>query len=387
MKPRKRELIHNFFRAFIPAVTNAHQYTVSHQQTRASLEVAYRHLLEAMEGDDIFSFLIIDDRIIMHGEPLDDGLYISRLIRLFRSRGIEHLQIRQGLPQEELTAFMEMLTASRTASAGNASFPHILVGSVVLSSNSGGLKQRRENNKPLFEKILAADIDLMVEIYCAVKKNHQLPGDDVFKIVADIIAAVRQESSMLLAFSALRVLDEYSFTHSVNVCILTLSQAMALGVEDSLLHDIGVAALLHDIGKIFVPEEVLNKRGKLTDAEWEMIRQHPQQGAEYLMDNPAISALAVTVAYEHHMCFDFSGYPRASKSWRQNMCSQMTTLSDFFDAMRTKRIYRDSVETNIIADQMKSMAGTTLHPVLTKNFLILLGNMLEEQEKETCRSC
>jgi HD-GYP domain-containing protein (c-di-GMP phosphodiesterase class II) len=195
-----------------------------------------------------------------------------------------------------------------------------------------------------------------------------------------MITAIRQESSVLLSFSPLRMLDEYTFTHSTNVCILNLAQAMALGIKGDALRDIGVAALLHDTGKLYVPEEILNKPGKLTDTEWEMIRSHPQRGAEYLLDNPGIPPLAVVVAYEHHMQYDNSGYPQVSRDWRQNICSQMTTISDFFDAMRTKRIYRDALETKIIADQMTKISGTSLNPLLTKNFLILIEKMVQQPQ-------
>jgi HD-GYP domain-containing protein (c-di-GMP phosphodiesterase class II) len=199
---------------------------------------------------------------------------------------------------------------------------------------------------------------------------------EIKNLVTDLIAAIRHESSVLLSFSPLRVLDEYTFTHSTNVSILNLAQAMALGIKGEELHEIGVAALLHDTGKLYVPEEVLNKPGKLTDTEWESIRQHPQKGAEYLLENPGIPPLAVVVAYEHHMQYDNSGYPQVSKDWRQNICSQMTAISDFFDAMRTKRIYRDDLETNIIADQMAKMSGTAFNPILTRNFLVLIEQMI-----------
>ena len=107
---------------------------------------------------------------------------------------------------------------------------------------------------------------------------------------------------------------------------------------------------------------------------------HPQKGAEYLIDKPGIPPLAIIVAYEHHMLYDYSGYPKVSNNWRQNICSQMVTISDYFDALRTKRIYRDSLETKIITDQMTKMAGDTLNPVLAKNFLLLMKKLFEAQE-------
>jgi hypothetical protein len=381
MNPQKKELVHNFLSTFITALTKSHQYTTAHQEAVSSIKTAYRHLVKAIGSDDRLSFLIIDDKIVIHEEPLEDALYTSRFVRFFKTRGFEHLKVNRGVTPEELSSFMEALTTNPKSSQDVPSFPHIQVGSVGLRYRPDELEEDEAvRQRTSFGAIHLKELDLMMEIYSAVKENRQLPYDDIRKVVTDIITAIRQESAALLAFSALRVLDEYTFTHSINVCVLTLAQAMALGVEDELLHDIGVAALLHDVGKIFVPEEVLNKPGKLTDAEWGMIRQHPQKGAEDLLDNPGIPPLAVAVAYEHHMQYDFSGYPKVSEGWQQNMCSQLTAISDVFDAMRTKRIYRDSIEMKVIAEEMNNMAGAALNPVLTKNFFLLMKDMLQESE-------
>jgi HD-GYP domain-containing protein (c-di-GMP phosphodiesterase class II) len=276
-----------------------------------------------------------------------------------------------------------MLTARSPLSDDMDYLPNIQLGKVSIgfkAEEGGGGYAIGGAGDTHFGNIQANGLNLTSDIYHAVKNNGKLPLSEIKNTVTEMIAAIRQESAVLLTFSPLRILDEYTFTHSANVCILNLAQAMALGVKGDALRDIGVAALLHDTGKLCVPEEILNKPGKLTDTEWEMIRQHPQRGAEYLLDNSGIPPLAVVVAYEHHMQYDNSGYPQVPKDWRQNICSQMTTISDFFDAMRTKRIYRDALETKIIADQMAKISGTSLNPVLTKNFLILIEKMVQESQ-------
>jgi HD-GYP domain-containing protein (c-di-GMP phosphodiesterase class II) len=282
-----------------------------------------------------------------------------------------------------MTALVEMLTARSPIPEDMDHLPNIQLGKVSIgykTAEGGGGYTIGGDGETQFGNIQANSLNLTSDIYRAVKNNGRLPLSEIKNTVTDMIAAIRQGSSVLLSFSPLRILDEYTFTHSTNVCILNLAQAMALGVKGEALRDIGVAGLLHDTGKLYVPEEILNKPGKLTDTDWEMIRQHPKRGAEYLLDNPGIPSLAVVVAYEHHMQFDNSGYPQVTKDWRQNMCSQMTTISDFFDAMRTKRIYRDALETKIIADQMVKMSGTALNPVLTKNFLILVEKMIQSSQ-------
>ena len=203
----------------------------------------------------------------------------------------------------------------------------------------------------------------------------------MYDIVGGFIKAFRQEAGSLLAFAPLRSMDEYTFTHSTNVCVLNLAQAMALGIDGPLLHDIGIAAMLHDIGKLFIPEEILNKPGKLTDAEYEIIKQHPLQGAQHLLDTPGVPRLAVVTAYEHHMKYDYSGYPEAPAGWEQNLCSQMTTISDFFDALRTKRAYRGAVGWEHVAMSMNDLAGTDFHPVLAKNFLSIMARLHGKPEQ------
>jgi HD-GYP domain-containing protein (c-di-GMP phosphodiesterase class II) len=378
MNPEKRALAHNFLRTFIPALTYAHQYTTSHQHTTSSINIAYTHLLEAIGGDPALPLMMIDDRIVVDEEPLEDALYISRFLRFFKSRGIQHLRFSQGITVKELTSFIEMLTIKADSSTDTIPFPSIEYGKVGLGYKTGEKGESKTAQLcQYFKDIPTKELNLMMDVYEAVKNNRKLPNLEVRVMVGDIIAAIKHESLILRTFSPVRVLDEYTFTHSTNVCILNLAQAMALGIKDELLHDIGVAALLHDTGKIFVPEEVLNKEGKLTDKEWEMIRQHPRKGAEYLIDSQGIPPLAVIVAFEHHLQYDNSGYPKVSKEWRQNLCSQMTSVADVFDALRTKRIYRDSMETKVIADRMMNMAGTSLNPLLTKNFLVLMKKVME----------
>jgi HD-GYP domain-containing protein (c-di-GMP phosphodiesterase class II) len=296
-----------------------------------------------------------------------------------------------------------MLTAGPAPSTDTQTFPHIQFGRIGFGFKTDEEKQTEAKEaeqyetdeekgadteeerktaqiRHYFDTIQEKDLSLMENVYDAIRRNQSLPDREIRDAVTDVINAIKQESAVLITFSPLRILDEYTFTHSTNVCILTVAQAMALKIKEEFLHDIGVAAMLHDIGKIFVPEKVLNKPGKLTDDEFELIRLHPQKGAEYLINKPGIPPLAIIVAYEHHMLYDHSGYPKVSNNWRQNICSQMTTISDHFDALRTKRTYRDSMETKIIMDMIVNMAGNNMNAILVKNFLLLLKKLLEAQE-------
>lgn len=380
MNPKDKELITNFLYTFPKALTHASQYTTRHQLAASSIEGAFDLLLTVMGRCQTLSIMMIEGRIVANGEPLEDSLHGKLFLQHFTNHGIQHLQFAEGVTLPEFRSFIEMLTTGIPSLREAQSFPHIQFGTVEVEYETPETAEWADVIPDDFYPIHTEDRNLMTEVYGAVKQGRSLPDREIKQIVTNIISAIRVESSVLLAFSPLRVLDEYTFTHSTNVCILNIAQAMALGMGDDLLHDIGVAALLHDTGKLFVPEEVLNKPGRLDEREWELIRLHPQKGAEYLIDKPGIPPLAVVVAYEHHMQYDYSGYPRVLEKRPQNVCSQMTAISDYFDALRTKRVYRDAVETKTIAEQMANMAGTSLHPVLTKNFLVLIEHLLAVQE-------
>lgn len=378
MNSRKRDLINSFLRSFIPAVTYTHQYTSAHPLAATAIKTAYDHLMEAIGKDPALAFMVIDDRIVVHDEPLEDTLYSSRFIRVLKNRGVQHIRISQEVTVEEMNALVQMFGSVSSMAEDMELLPHVQLGKVTIgfkapegSGNPAGLVGATQ-----FGAIEKNSLSVTSEICQAARSNGKLPVTAIKNVVNEVIAAIRQESAVLTTFSPLRVLDEYTFTHSTNVCILNVAQAMALGIKGEALRDIGVAALLHDTGKLFVSEEVLNKPGKLTETEWAMIREHPRKGAEYLLDNQGIPPLAVVVAYEHHMQYDGSGYPTVAKEWRQNICSHMTTISDYFDALRTKRIYRDAIETKLIADQMEQMSGTAFNPLLMKNFLILVNTMM-----------
>src|ERR1035437_3505404 len=107
------------------------------------------------------------------------------------------------------------------------------------------------------------------------------------------------------------------------------------------------------------------------------MKQHPVKGASYMLKTPSVPRLAAIAAYEHHLNFNLRGYPNVSPDWQQNLCSHMTTISDFFDALRTRRPYREPVSLSEISGMMLDMMGTDLHPALTRNFLRIISEFIE----------
>jgi HD-GYP domain-containing protein (c-di-GMP phosphodiesterase class II) len=134
----------------------------------------------------------------------------------------------------------------------------------------------------------------------------------------------------------------------------------------------GVASLLHDVGKIFIPEEILNKPGKLSQDERAIIETHTVKGARYLLGLEGIPKLAVIAALEHHLKYDGTGYPSIRGGWTPNIASQIICVADVFDAMRSKRAYQDSMPMAKIEAVLRNGSGKAFNPQLVDHFLMLV---------------
>jgi HD-GYP domain-containing protein (c-di-GMP phosphodiesterase class II) len=165
----------------------------------------------------------------------------------------------------------------------------------------------------------------------------------VKRTVQSIVDQVLNNESALLGMTTLREFDEYTFTHSVNVCILSVVFGQRLGLDKARLYELGLCGLLHDIGKMRISSEVINKQGRLTPEEWEQMRLHPREGLLALFaihgfqDVPYRAMLA---AYEHHMKTDFSGYPAVHRERHLGAYSRIISVVDCFDAVTSTRSYR-----------------------------------------------
>src|SRR4029079_1043116 len=152
--------------------------------------------------------------------------------------------------------------------------------------------------------------------------------------------------------------DNYTFTHMVNVSILTMGQARGLGIDGPLLREFGLAALMPDIGKVRTPKEILNKPEKLTDAEFEIMKRHVVDGAEILRMTPDVPALAPVVAVEHPPLIAGSGYPGRVKRSSLNVGTMLCSIADVYDAMRSQRQYQQAFPT----DRLVAVLRRTPHP-------------------------
>lgn len=186
-------------------------------------------------------------------------------------------------------------------------------------------------------------------------------ANSMISTVNDILDDLFNNKSLMVNLVDIRSIDDYVFGHSVNVAVLALMTGISLGYDRAKLFHLGMGALLHDIGKIMVDKQILNKPGTLTVEEMNEIKKHPVYGLEILSKNPQISRLSTQVAYQHHERYNGGGYPQALKEDEIHEFSQITGMVDMYDALTADRVYRRAFPPHE-AFEMIAGAGNFLFP-------------------------
>ena len=264
-----------------------------------------------------------------------------------------------------------------TAEEGLKPSPHIRSG--VVDVRIGGLKLDFDLDMDDLAGFASGQADMVKEVYTGISPFKRLNIAGLEEIVVNFIITFRKEVGILKLISPVKSYSEYTYTHAMNVAVLSMFQAQSLNIRDDLLRDIGIAALLHDVGKLFIAKDTLEKKAALTGKEWEEIKLHPVYGARYLGKMDEITRLAPIVAIEHHMRYDGHGYPKMHiNGKKQHFCSQIVAISDFFDALRSRRPYRRALEIKEVLTLMKTEAEGLFNPFLFNNFIRAMHKAMSE---------
>jgi HD-GYP domain-containing protein (c-di-GMP phosphodiesterase class II) len=368
------------------AISNARLYAVDHPQVRRYFKAAHRALDALLKDLAEITILVIGNDLVVNGQTLNGkGRQIAQLVALLRRNGISRISFGPEVRAKELTAFIHEL--SRAKSKAVHSRPGIQLGQVEVRDAGGGDDLDNAEGTNADEGIgdgqmqetvadLASLRDVKQEefkaLYHQARRHQKIDLRSIDEMVKKFIGGFSRGINPLRLLADIKSADEYTFTHVVNVCILTMGQAEALGFKGRHLYDIGIASVLHDVGKQFIPSEIIHKPGMLTPEERKIIETHTIKGAQYLLGLEEIPKLAVLGALEHHIRYDGSGYPAIAGDWEPNIASQMLAIADMFDAMRSRRPYQDPKPQKLILKIMREEAGTCFNPVLVNSFIRLI---------------
>ncbi len=348
-------------------------------------------VIERLVGDTfhLISTLLADHHpiaIFIHEETffvdntilLEDSLQLASLLAEFRRRDILSLEIRRDLERDELWRFTDMLNMPATGlqqHGGVAGYlaehgvRHIVVGSVQanpLLPHAGVQVEPGDAYR--------AGLRVMDELYSQATSDSGLNLHKARVIVNSLIDILTKDRLSLMRAALIKNYDADTAHHSVNVGILALFMASRLEFDRDLTATLGLAALLHDIGKVRIPLEILTKAGRLTDAERKIMQQHPVYGAQMLRSLAGLSRLAMVVAFEHHANHDLSGYPRITTKTRPHLLARLVQIVDVFDAATTsRRAYRRAQAPDDAMRSILAGTGTLYDPALTRIFTQEMG--------------
>ncbi|WP_077624936.1 HD-GYP domain-containing protein [Sediminibacillus massiliensis] len=187
-------------------------------------------------------------------------------------------------------------------------------------------------------------------------------------IVQEILRQIQNQDEVVSILSDVFVNDNYVFNHSLNVTIYSLALGTELGLNRSKLEELGLGAMLHDVGKMFIPQNILQKQSRLTEEEFEIIKGHTESGFEFLRNTPNVPLLAAHCAFQHHERIDGSGYPRGLKDKEIHPHARLLGIADVFDAVTSDRVYRDAMLPHEGLEILYAGAGTLFDKELVEAF-------------------
>jgi putative nucleotidyltransferase with HDIG domain len=183
---------------------------------------------------------------------------------------------------------------------------------------------------------------------------------------------MHSDSQMIIPLLQLKEFDQYTTTHSTNVAVLAMALAEYLELGPKDVRNYGVAGLLHDLGKVRVPKEILIKPGKLTEQERDVMRLHPEDGARIILQREMRLDLAATVAYEHHIMLNGTGYPHPHYPRKCHHASHLVHICDFYDALRTNRPYRGAWESEKVLAYIENGIGREFEETAARAFVTMM---------------
>jgi putative nucleotidyltransferase with HDIG domain len=373
----------DFMRRLAAALRGAQLYAPSHPLVQRAFDSLNESLNLLLTDQPSIAVGIIGNEIIVGDLPLPKAAEsMGEMIRRLKSLGIERIAFERGVTPDELqTLAMTIAHPERRPDqaapgvepadplAVFSNLPHIRVGRIQTEEK----KEQSSADVATIRRLYSNATNLANAVWDTAQ-SEGMPDQKAARALVDSLAqAVSANRTALIALTALKNYDNYTFTHMVNVSVLTMSQARALGIDGASLRELGLAALMHDIGKVRTPTDVLNKPAKLTDAEFEIMRMHVVDGAEILRRTPEMPAIAPVIAFEHHLRIDGTGYPFGAKRDTLNIGTQLCGIADVYDAMRSQRAYQQAFPSDRILEVLKRNDGHQFDQNLVRRFTQLLG--------------
>ncbi|HET7583874.1 MAG TPA: HD domain-containing phosphohydrolase [Gemmatimonadaceae bacterium] len=368
-----------FLAAFGQALATMGLYHARHPARARAIALAY-HLLQELQDEAVtLEFSLLGDAVLFGAQVLRDLRRWEWAPRL-TAAGIQRIEALDVVSEDDFTAFVEEAFArvngqpAPTAEARYARPVTIRFGMAALATHTEEPDaepgpQLHTGGAPIS---LVEEASAVMWIHRETAMHAHVPMAEADTVVRSLGAAMAEHDHSAIPLLELEHFEDYTTTHALNVATLSmaLAQAMGLGARD--VRAMGVSGLLHDLGKIRIPREILLKPGRLTEEERELMNAHPVEGARILLTDANRMGLAATVAYEHHIRLDGGGYPAVHYARECHVASRIVHVCDVYDALRTTRPYRPSWTVGRTLSYLTRNAGTEFDAELVHAFAAMM---------------
>jgi HD-GYP domain-containing protein (c-di-GMP phosphodiesterase class II) len=321
-------------------------------------------------------FFVNESRVKIPSEYMAGFDY---LIKEFAARGLGSVTFNEPVNSQDIQLLVKAFITSATSPEpydalveGVKASPRLIIGKARIRPEDGEFDARRAVKKTYFNAV-----SFTKGVMKKIGSGEKVSVKKAKRVVQSMVDQLLGEPDLLLGMTAIKDYDDYTYHHSVNVSILSVALGQQIGFPRRMLLDLGLAALFHDIGKLDIPPEVLNKPSEFTEEEWATVKRHPFWGVKAILDIKGFdqnAILSAIVAFEHHIHHDNTGYPRRKTPAERDLFSKIVSIVDQYDGMTSARVYaRTPLTPDRSLKLMLSRSGTQLDPVLMKYFINMVG--------------
>lgn len=360
-------------------------YPAENTAVQNAIADLHRSVERVVENEGVMELRVAGEFIFLNDARLRFELSsyatITFVARALDNHGIGTLEAESVPARGEWTAFLSLLVEDPAPEEPFEEFVRGLRGrsvrSISVYSTTDAARPEDEESKEVAKRTYFECVQTAQDVFTQVRLGKAVKVRRMKRAVQSMVDQVIREPNAILGMTTLREYDEYTFTHSVNVCILSLLVGQKVGLSKHQLYELGVGALFHDLGKMKIDAEVTTKPGGLTKREWAEMQQHPTEGLLALFAMQGFSELpfrAMLMAYEHHMKIDLSGYPTCRRDRDPGLYSRIVAVCDGFDAATSKRSYQSvPLNPDEVLREMRENPKRGYDPLLVKLLINTMG--------------